>query len=309
MPIVIIRNDHKTMAWKEALLKADPELEIYAHDEEHDPERITMAIVWKPPHGVLSHYPNLGAIASFGAGVDFLFEENSLPEGVPITRVVDPVLAADMSEFVTAVILAQLKNLLVFKHIQPNKKWLPMEYRRISEVSVGIMGLGELGCRLAVDLVRFGFKVRGWARSEKDIDKVSCFAGEQGLTSFLSGTDLLVCLLPLTPDTRGILNKGLFMKLPEGAYVINVARGGHLEEDDLLEVLEQGHLSGAFLDVFSREPLPEDHPFWQHPKIDMSPHVASVSDVNSVVPQLLDNYYRLQEGQPLKNQVSTSRGY
>ncbi len=309
MSIVIIRNDHKTKAWKEALLKADPDLEIFAFDEDHDPKEIIMAMVWKPPHGSLTAYPNLKAIASFGAGVDFLFQDKSLPADVPITRVVDPVLAADMSEFVIGVILAQLKNLLIFKSVQPQGKWLPMEYRRISEVTVGIMGLGELGARLADDLVRIGFKVRGWARSEKSLKGVSCYEGEQDFDAFLSGSELLVCLLPLTPDTSGILNKDLFLKLPEGAYVINVARGGHLVDQDLLEVLDQGHLSGAFLDVFAQEPLPANHPFWKHPKVDMSPHIASVSDVNSVVPQLLENYYRLQKGKPLINEVSTTRGY
>lgn len=309
MPIVIIRNDHKSEAWKEALLKADPGLQIFTQDEEHNPKLITMAMVWKPPHGALSRYPNLGAIASMGAGVDFLFEDDSLPKGVPVTRVVDPVLAADMSEFVIGVILAHIKNLLLFKSVQPAAKWLPMEYRRISEVSVGIMGLGELGTRLAGDLVRFGFKVRGWARSEKTLKGVSCFAGETGFAPFLSEADILVCLLPLTPNTRGILNKQLFTQLPQGAYVINVARGGHLVEQDLLEVLDEGYLSGAFLDVFAQEPLPKDHPFWKHPKIDMSPHIASVSDASSVVPQLIENYERLKNGKPLKNLVSTSRGY
>jgi len=309
MSIVIIRNDQKTMAWKEALLKADPDLEIYAYDEDHDPSQISVAMVWKPPHGALSQYPSLQAIASLGAGVDFLFEDETLPPDVPITRVVDPILAADMSEFVLGVILAQIKNLLVFKQVQPKAKWLPLEYKRINEVTVGIMGLGELGSRLAEDLVRFGFDTRGWSRSEKSLIGLSCFAGNKDLASFLSGTDLLVCLLPLTPNTRGILNKELFALLPKGAYVINVARGGHLIEKDLLDILDQGHLSGAFLDVFAQEPLSEDHPFWKHPKIDMSPHIASVSDVNSVVPQLLDNYRRLQEGQPLLNLVSKSRGY
>jgi glyoxylate/hydroxypyruvate reductase A len=244
-----------------------------------------------------------------GAGVDFLFEDDSLPKGVPVTRVVDPVLAADMSEFVMGVILAHIKNLLLFKSVQPAAKWTPMEYRRISEVSVGIMGLGELGTRLAGDLVRFGFKVRGWARSEKTLEGVSCFAGETGFATFLPEADILVCLLPLTPNTRGILNKRLFTQLPQGAYVINVARGGHLVEQDLLEALDEGYLSGAFLDVFAQEPLPEDHPFWKHPKIDMSPHIASVSDASSVVPQLIENYERQKNGNPLKNLVSTSRGY
>ncbi|MBT8222190.1 MAG: glyoxylate/hydroxypyruvate reductase A [Eudoraea sp.] len=309
MGIVIIRNDHKTEAWKQALLKADPDLEIFGHDEPHEPKKIDVAMVWKPPQGALAKYPSLKCIASLGAGVDFLFEDPSLPTAVPITRVVDPVLASDMSEFVIGVILAHLKNLLVFKEDQRNSKWLPREYRRIAEVTVGIMGLGEMGRKLAEDLSNFGFQVLGWARSHKELPGVNCFNGEDGLHTFLSGSDILVCLLPLTPQTRGILNKKLLFKLPKGAYMINVARGGHLIEEELLQVLDSGHLSGAFLDVFAQEPLSENHPFWDHPKIDMSPHIASVSDVNSVVPQLLENYGRVREGRPLLNLVSKSRGY
>ena len=309
MAIVIIRNDHKTEAWKEALLKADPDLKIVGYGEPHDPKIIEMAMVWKPPQGALAKYPFLKCIASFGAGVDFLFEDDELPADVPITRVVDPVLASDMSEFVIGVILAHLKNLLVFKEDQRNSKWIPREYKRIAEVTVGIMGLGELGSRLAEDLRKFGFKVWGWARSPKELQGVNCFNGTDGLDAFLSGSEILVCLLPLTPQTRGILNKKLLLKLPKGGYMINVARGGHLVEEELLEVLDAGHLSGAFLDVFAQEPLSESHPFWDHPKIDMSPHIASVSDVNSVVPQLLENYRRVQQGMPLLNMVSKSRGY
>lgn len=309
MAIVIIRNDHKTEAWKNALLKEDPELEIFGYDEPHDPNKIDMAMVWKPPQGALANYPALKCIASFGAGVDFLFEDEQLPPGVPITRVVDPVLASDMSEFVIGVILAHLKNLLIFKEDQRNSKWVPREYRRISEVTVGIMGLGELGSILAEDLCKFGFQVRGWARSHKELKGVNCFSGQEGLDGFLSGSEILVCLLPLTPLTHGILNKDLLFKLPKGGYMINVARGGHLVEEELLHVLDAGHLSGAFLDVFANEPLSASHPFWDHPKIDMSPHIASVSDVKSVVPQLLENYRRVQDGRPLLNLVSKSRGY
>lgn len=309
MPVVIIRNDHKAPAWKAALLKSDPSLEIVSHDEPHNPDNITMAMVWKPPHGVLSQYPNLQCIASFGAGVDFLFEEEQLPVGIPITRVVDPVLASDMSEFVLGVILAHLKNLLVFKEDQRNNNWEPREYKRIAEVTVGIMGLGELGTKLAEDLINVGFKVNGWSRSEKILDGIRCFAGRLTLNTFLSESEILVCLLPLTDETKGIINRNLLLNLPKGAYVINVARGGHVVDKELVAVLDEGHLSGAFLDVFQQEPLPAGHPFWKHPKIDLSPHIASVSDIDSVVPQLLENYRRMQHGQPLLNLVSKSRGY
>ena len=241
-------------------------------------------------------------------GVDFLFEDPELP-ALPITRVVDPVLASDMSEFVIGAILAYLKNFNSYKADQLRNQWNPKPYRRINQVRVGIMGLGELGATLAKDLLSMGFTVSGWANSKKDWKGMAIFAGPDELPEFLNQADILVCLLPLTNETRGILNSGLFEKLPRGAYVINVARGGHLKDQDLLNMLDNGHLSGAFLDVFHNEPLETSHPFWQHPKIDMTPHIASVSDIDSVVPQLLENYSRLLEGKPLYNIVSRDRGY
>lgn len=308
MAIVVIRQDQKIEAWKTALKRRSPEIEVYSYLEPHPRDHIKMAMVWKPPHGIFSQYPKLECISSFGAGVDFLFEAPELP-ALPITRVVDPVLASDMSEFVIGAIMAHLKNFNIYKAEQLRNQWNPKPYKRINQVRVGIMGMGELGTTLAIDLMAMGFRVSGWANSKKDQKGMSTFAGEDELPGFLSETDILVCLLPLTKDTKGILNARLFKKLPQGAYVINVARGGHLNDDELLEMLNNGHLSGAFLDVFHKEPLENSHPFWQHPKIDMTPHIASVSDIDSVVPQLLENYTRLLEGKPLINIVSRDRGY
>jgi len=309
MAIVIIRQDGKIELWKEALLAQSPDLEIYGYLEDHPKETIDMALVWKHPNGILADYPNLKCIASHGAGVDFIFEDPDIPKDLPITRIVDDILAQDMSEHVLAVILAHLKNLDTYKINQMKGIWKPMQYRRISDFTVGIMGLGALGKVLAKDLVRFGFEVQGWANSKKSIENVNCFAGDEGFSSFLQSTQILVCLLPLTDDTSGILNKSLFQQLPKGAFVINVARGGHLVDADLLEMLDNGHLSGAGLDVYHQEPLPGDHPFWKHPKVHMTPHYASVSDTESVVPQILENYRRLQAGEPLMNRVLMDRGY
>ena len=309
MAIVIIRQDGKVALWKEALLAQSPDLEVYGYLEEHPKAAIYMALVWKHPKGSLAEYPNLKCIASNGAGVDFIFEDPDIPKGLPITRIVDDMLAKDMSEHVLAVILSHLKNLDLHKINQMKGIWKPMQYRRISDFTVGIMGLGALGKVLAEDLVRYGFKVHGWANSEKSIANVTCFTGKSGLQEFLSKTQILVCLLPLTEETSGILNKGLFQKLPKNAFVINVARGGHLVDTDLIDMLNNGHLSGAGLDVYHQEPLPTNHPFWQHPKIHMTPHYASVSDTESVVPQILANYRRLQSGAPLMNQVSSRLHY
>ncbi len=309
MSIVIIRQDGKTEMWKKALQSQAPEVPVYSYLEDHPLETIDMALVWKHPKGSLAKYPNLKCIASSGAGVDFILEDPSSPFHLPITRVVDPYLASDMSEHVIAVIFAHIKNLNQYKIDQIQGVWKPLNYHRIADFTVGILGLGALGKCLAQDLARFGFKVQGWAQSKKDIDQVKTFEGQDALRDFLPTTEILVCLLPLTEQTSGILSKSLFAQLPKGAYIINVARGGHLVDTDLLDMLDNMHLSGAALDVFHEEPLPPEHPFWKHAKIHISPHYASVSDTESVVPQILNNHKRLLEGKPLLNVVSKTKGY
>jgi glyoxylate/hydroxypyruvate reductase A len=309
MAIVIIRQDGKIDLWKDALLEADPSIKVYNYLEEHPKEGVSMALIWKHPKGSLSVYPNLKCIASAGAGVDYIFEDETAPKNIPITRIVDPYLAGDMSEHVLAVIMAHIKNLNAHKLNQVAGIWKTMAYKRIKDVTVGIMGLGELGALTGSDLYRYGFTVQGWSRSKKSIEGVKTFAGDAELNYFLNTTDILVCLLPLTPETMGVLNASLFEQLPEEAYVINVARGGHLVDEDLLQALENGHLSGACLDVYHQEPLPKEHPFWSHPKIHMTPHYASVSDTASVMPQIIENYHRITKGQPLLNKVDRDKGY
>lgn len=309
MAIVIIRQDDKIDLWKKALIAADRSLKVYSYLEPHPKDEITMALVWKHPVGTLTNYPNLKCIASAGAGVDYIFEDVTRPKDVPITRLVDPYLASDMSEHVLAVVLAHLKNFNSYKLQQTQHNWKPKSYLRIQDVTVGIMGLGELGALTASDLARIGFDVQGWSRSKKNIEHVRTFAGAKELAAFLKTTSILVCLLPLTPETEGILNKELLSKLPENAYVINVARGGHLVDGDLILLLDNGHLSGACLDVYHTEPLPQAHTFWSHSKIFMTPHYASVSDTNSVIPQIVKNYKRLGTNEELVNKVDMDKGY
>ncbi|MCK5443181.1 MAG: glyoxylate/hydroxypyruvate reductase A [Maribacter sp.] len=309
MGIVIIRQDGKAKIWKEAFRKRAPEFPVYGHLEKHQKKNIQMALVWKPPQGIFKDYPNLRCIASTGAGVDFLFKDKDLPENIPITRVVDEYLAKDMSEHVLAVILCHLKNLNQYKQDQYNRVWKPEGYHRIEDLTVGIMGLGALGKVLAKDLVSYGFKAQGWSNSKKNIANLKTYAGVDEQFQFLSSTQILVCLLPLTKETVGILDKDLFEQLRKGAFIVNVARGGHIVDNDLLMMIEKGHLSGASLDVYHQEPLPKDHPFWDHPKIHMTPHCASVSDPDSIVPQILENYQRLIAGKELLNLVSRLKGY
>ncbi|WP_394748784.1 2-hydroxyacid dehydrogenase [Spongiimicrobium salis] len=308
MGIVIIRQDDKIEAWKNAIQTFDPKVEVYSYLEDHSKEEISMVLVWKPPHGIIGQYPNLKCIASAGAGVDFIFEEEDLPS-VPITRVVDPVLASDMSEFVLALTLNHLKNLNTYKADQSAQQWVPRPYLRIKDVTIGILGLGTLGQAVAADMLKLGFKVQGWARSSKELEGITSFSGPEELSTFLATTSILVCLLPLTKETEGILNVDLFEQLPKGSYIINVARGAHLNAADLIKALDREQLSGASLDVFHTEPLPKTHALWQHPKVHITPHVASVSDPQAVVPQIMENYYRLESGKALYNVVSSQKGY
>ncbi|TFG72305.1 MAG: glyoxylate/hydroxypyruvate reductase A [Flavobacteriales bacterium] len=304
-----MRQDDKIETWMTAIKAAAPEIPVYSYLEDHPKDEIDMALVWKHPEGVLNQYSKLKCIASSGAGVDFIFEDRSAPENLPITRVVDPMLASDMSEHVIALIFGYLKNLNQYKIDQLNRVWNPLPYHRITDFTVGILGLGELGKSLAKDLYHLGFKVQGWSQTKKTIEGVLSYSGSEELPLFLKGTQILICLLPLTVETTGFLNSNLFQQMPKGTYVINVARGGHLVDNDLLEQLETGHISGAALDVYHQEPLPLDHPFWTHSKIHMSPHCASVSDTASVVPQIIANYKRVLAGEPLLHQVSRNRGY
>lgn len=309
MSIVVIRQDDKLQRWKDALQKVAPEIKVYTYLEDHPKDEITVAVVWKHPPGTLADYPNLDYIASSGAGVDFIFEDNNRPKNIPITRVVDTVLASDMSEYVIAVIFSYLKNLNTYKMEQSKTIWKPRTYKRIADFTIGILGLGALGAVLANDLVRFGFKTQGWSATKKTIESVITFAAQKELGAFLETTDILVCLLPLTNQTTGILNKTLFLQLPKGAHIVNVARGGHVVDTDLIEMIDAGHLSGASLDVFHQEPLLPEHPFWAHDKINITPHYASVSETESVVPQIIENYRRNKKGEVLYNLVSKLKGY
>ncbi len=309
MALVILRNDDLVARWKEALMRAAPDIPVYGAGEEYPPESVKMAAVWKHPPGSLKTFPNLMGVHCLGAGVDFILEDPTLPESLPIMRVVDPYLAADMAEYVLAQAMASLKGLHRYKEDQMEGRWAPGPYRRVEDVTIGIMGLGTLGRAVAALLVKSGFSVTGWTRASAPEVGFPTFHGKDQRKAFLEGSDILVCLLPLTPQTRGILDYELLSGLPARALLINVARGPLLVDKDLIRALDEGLLSGACLDVFHTEPLPESHPFWKHPAVHMTPHVASVSDPDSVAPQIVENYRRLVQGRPLNNTVSRDRGY
>ncbi|RXG18471.1 glyoxylate/hydroxypyruvate reductase A [Leeuwenhoekiella aestuarii] len=308
MALLLIRNNKDYQPWIKALQKADPEIELVTPETAKDKSAVTMAVTWKAPNGSFEGYPNLKVIGSMGAGVDHLFNDPSLPKDVTLTRVVDEELASDMQEFVLTLCLNHIKNLPLYRSLQDQSQWKPTQYKRVPDVQIGILGFGTLGQAVGKTLQQTGFQVSGWSHSRKDVEGITSYKHDE-LDEFLAQAEILVCLLPLTEDTEGILNTALFEKLPKRAYLINVARGGHLVDEDLIAALDSGKLSGAALDVFHTEPLPEDHKFWNRKDILITPHVASMSNAASVAPQIAENYRRMEKGEELKNTVSQDKGY
>jgi len=295
--------------WREELGKRLPDLELRVWPEIGDPAEIEFAAVWRAKAGMLKSLPNLRFIFSLGAGVDHVLLDPDLPQGVPICRVVDPYLTQRMSEYVALHVLRYHRRQPEFDAQQMRGEWKELYFPTAPERKIGIMGLGELGADATAKLKALGFDVAGWTRSPKSLPGVANFHGPEGLGPFLARSEILVCLLPLTAETRGILSKSLFARLPKGAALINCARGAHLVEADLIPALESGQLSYATLDVFSPEPLAPNHPFWRHPRITVSPHVASITDPRTVVQLIAENVRRYRAGEPLLHLVDVKRGY
>jgi glyoxylate/hydroxypyruvate reductase len=278
-----------------------------------DPAEVHYAAVWKPVPGDLAAFPNLRVIFNLGAGVDALIADASLPD-VPLVRVAVSDLTARMTEYVVLHVLMHHRQELYLRASQREKRWAPKTQWQAGAISVGIMGLGSLGADAAQGLKRLGFRVSGWSRSERKIAGVECFHGEGQLDAFLRRTNILVSLLPLTSDTRHILNRGLFAKLdstsPMGAPVlINAGRGGLQNEADILQCLDDGTLGGASLDVYATEPLPADSRFWTHPKVVLTPHNAADTDADEISKYVAHQIERFEAGGALENVVDRGRGY
>ncbi|WP_108660756.1 2-hydroxyacid dehydrogenase [Acuticoccus kandeliae] len=309
MSLVLRVGPARAQWWLEHLQSLLPDIECRPWDDPGDPAAVRYAVVWKPPAGGLKRFPNLELIVSIGAGIDHVLADPELPQGIPIIRTTGDELTQRMREYVLMHVLRIHRQLPLVEAAQEKAEWLQIVIPPATGRTVGVMGLGNLGGDAARMLATVGFKVRGWSRSPKLIDGVSPFAGFNALEAFLSECEILVCLLPLTSETRGILNADLFAKLPAGASVINAARGEHLVEDDLLAALDSGHLKSATLDVFYEEPLPSKHPFWAHPKVLVTPHVASMIDPESGGKMIAANIQRFIAGEPIADLVDLEKGY
>lgn len=296
--------------WTASLKRRMPELAVRVWPEVGNPAEIDVALVWRYPQGDLKNYPNLKLIYSLGAGVDHILDDPDLPAGVPLARIVDPAgLTAGMTEYVLLNVLRYHRHLPDYERQQRERRWKKLPIPITARRRIGILGLGELGRDAGMKLAALGFPVAGWSRSPKSVPGLESFTGETMLPAFLARTDILVCLLPLTPATTGIINARTLSLLPRGAYVINAARGGHVVDADLIAALDSGQIVGATLDVFHTEPLPQDHPFWTHPKVTVTPHIASITNPDTAGEQIIANIRRLIAGVPLLHLVDRNAGY
>lgn len=300
--------------WRDTLHRQGGELDIRFWPQIGDSQDIEYALVWKPPQDLLSSLANLKVIFSLGAGVDHLLQLPALPRSIPIVRVSDGDLTARMSEYVMLHVLRHHRRQRDYDALQAGREWREMRQPAASDVRVGVMGLGVLGRDAALKLAAMGFQMAGWSRSQKQIDGINCFAGETGLRPFLNRTDILVCLLPLTPDTKGLINRDLINQLAKdgpgkGPSLINAGRGGVQVEDDIIAALDAGDLYEATLDVFEREPLPAASPLWQHQRITISPHNAAPSTPAGITASILRQIKSFERGEPVQNLVDIRRGY
>ena len=309
MSLVVFSKVHKVKPWIDALKEAGPDIEILTHDKVQDKEKVLFALAWNHPRGIFKQFPNLKCISSMGAGVDHIMSDPDIPEKAAVVRIVDPLLSQDLAEFALALIMNHLRGITNYRLLQDQILWKKKRYLRMAGVKIGIMGTGAIGNHVAGFLQSCGFSVAGWGKNPGKPGSYKRYHGKDQLEPFLQQSDILVCLLPLTPETEGILNKDALGKLPAGAFVINLGRGAHVVDQELIEMVNNGQLSGASLDVFRKEPLPADHPFWKHPKIHITPHVASLTTPESVAPQIIENYRRAAEGRPLHNKVDKEKGY
>ena len=273
-----------------------------------DASAVRYLAAWEPPENLTTAFPNVEVVFSVGAGVD-QFDFSRIPPELPVVRMIESGIVAGMVEYVTLAVLAAHRDWPAYAAQQREQVWNPIRVRTAGSRRVGVLGMGVLGQAVLAKLEGFGFQCAGWSRTARELPGVETFAGEEGMHAFLARTDILVCLLPLTEATRGILSRALFERLPPAAVLINVGRGAHLVEQDLLDALDAGQLSAAILDVFDAEPLPQGHPFWRHPRIVVTPHIASMTQPETAVEAVLENLRRHREGLPLIGLVDRSQGY
>ncbi len=309
MPALLYKADPaRAERWRVLFAEHAPDIEWRVWPDIGDPADIHYLGAWLAPDDLQELLPNLKVLFALSAGVDQL-DLSRIPKALPVVRLLDPGISHAMCEYATFAVLSLHREMLRYRQQQVEGVWKSHPLIPANQRRVGVMGLGLQAQHILSSLKPFGFQLSGWARSAHRIDAVQCYAGEEQLDAFLGQCDILLCVLPLTGQTEGILNGRLFEQLPEGAALINMGRGGHLVEADLIEALDSGQLSAAVLDVLQQEPASADHPFWNHPKILLTPHVAAMTQPESAFPGLLDNIRRFERGEAMQGQVDRGQGY
>jgi len=293
--------------WIEAFKAHLPSQEVVTWNQVSDPSLVSIAVVWNHRKDLFQKIPNVKLVASLGAGVDHILNDPLLPPHTPVSKVISPHLSTPMSNYCIGAILHFHKQFDKYWKDKQQKRW-HQEFDPEKPMKIGILGLGELGSDLAKKLVYLGFEVHGLSRTKKVLPGVITYNGQE-MEAFLANVNALVCMLPNTEDTVGIIDRPLLSKLPPHSYLINVGRGKQQRDEAILDALNQGQLAGAFLDVFPEEPLPESSKLWEHPDVFITPHIAVVTKVEAAVPQILENYHRLKQGKSLINLIDRSKGY
>jgi glyoxylate/hydroxypyruvate reductase A len=294
--------------WRAALSQHFPNMKYSVGEVCEEPESVDVALVWKLPNRGLSAFKNLKAVLSLGAGINQL-DPDKLPKDVPLARLVDDSLTQTMIEYAKAATFRYHRKFHLFERQSREAQWTFLPATLAQETSVGILGLGELGGAIAKALAGEGFEVSGWSRTPKDVDDIATYSGKGGLSDMLASSDIVINVLPLTDDTRSILSREFFAQCKRGACLINMGRGHHLVDADLLAAIDAGQIQAATLDVAIVEPLPPAHPFWGHPAVLVTPHVAGISTPETASIAVAQNIRRALNGERLAQQVDFSRGY
>ena len=296
--------------WSNGLKETMPEMDVRVYPDEGDVNEVEYAVVWKHPRGILNKYPNLKAILSLGAGVDHIISDPELPEGLPIVRLVDKKLTHEMCLHSLHWVLHFHSDQYLYRIQQQSREWIQQSSVQSEDRTIGIMGLGNIGKAIGDSLINLDFKVVGWgARPKESLGGIEYYCGHEQLADFLSQTDVLINVLPLTEDTKNILTKIELAFLPKGSFIINIGRGGIINESDLLTSLDIGHITAVALDVFAQEPLPENNSLWDHPSVYVTPHIAGQSNPGSAAQTIADNIRLIEKGETPYPIYSHSSGY
>ena len=294
--------------WKKAFNNKAPNINLIDQNsqEAHSAE---VALVWLPPKGFLKNFKNLKGVINFGQGVDHLMMPGVVPENLPIIRLVDHDMSKLIAGWVSMHVFNEVNNTKIYQEQQKIKLWKPLPLKSSSKWKIGVLGLGAIGSFVAKTLALYGYEIRGWSKSQKNYPEIICLSGEDGLTNLLSNSSIIICLLPLTKETKYIINEKSMMRMPKGSTIINAGRGSHVNEKDLLKMINQNHINNAYLDVFETEPLPREHPFWINDKISIWPHVAGQTNEETAIDQIINAIFCLKNNQIPPNSIDRGKGY